>query len=395
VSSPRNRKGIVGSVVAVLSSLRLTVLLLSLCMILIFVATLLQVEMGIHEVQLKFFRSWIAWFDIVPGEKRFPIPFPGGMLLGALLLLNLLAAHIRRFKLSWGKAGMLLVHTGIVLMLLGELFTAVLSVESQIRLDEGETSNYSLSPREIELALIGPGENGIETVNAIPFGRLREGASFGFDGFELRVTHFFRNSHIEDERLAGADYDPMRANRGMGVSLAVKGKPRETAMDLRDLTSVFVEIISPDGKSQGRWLLSNALAGVQEFEVNGKTWKMAIRQQRFYHPFSIRLLDFTHERYLGTQIPKNFSSRIRLLNPETGEDRETLIYMNHPLRYGGLTFYQAGFDNNDSTSILQVVRNPAWTMPYVSCAMVGIGLVWIFSQHLIKAFARRRRTFAA
>ena len=136
MSSPRNRKGIVGSVVAVLSSLRLTVLLLSLCMILIFVATLLQVEMGIHEVQLKFFRSWIAWFDIVPGEKRFPIPFPGGMLLGALLLLNLLAAHIRRFKLSWGKAGMLLVHTGIVLMLLGEHFTAVLSVESQIRLDE-------------------------------------------------------------------------------------------------------------------------------------------------------------------------------------------------------------------------------------------------------------------
>ena len=126
MSSPRNRKGIVGSAVAVLSSLRLTVLLLSLCMILIFVATLLQVEMGIHEVQLKFFRSWIAWFDIVPGEKRFPIPFPGGMLLGALLLLNLLAAHICRFKLSWGKAGMLLVHTGIVLMLLGELFTAVL-----------------------------------------------------------------------------------------------------------------------------------------------------------------------------------------------------------------------------------------------------------------------------
>ncbi|QTN33565.1 cytochrome c biogenesis protein ResB [Akkermansiaceae bacterium] len=378
--------------IAVFSSLRLTVLLLGLCMILIFWATLLQVQMGIHEVQLRYFRAWIAWFDVVPGEKSFPIPFPGGMLLGALLLLNLLAAHIRRFKLRWEKAGMILVHTGIVLMLLGELFTALLSEESQMRLDEGQTSNHSASPREIELAVISRDMDGIETVNAIPFSRLADGSDFAFDGFDLRVLRFFRNSEIQDARLADGSFDPMRADKGMGATLAVREKPRETAMDLRDLSSAFVEIRLADGTPLGRWLLSNALAGVERFDAGGKTWKMSIRQKRFYHPFSIRLLDFTHERYLGTQIPKNFSSRIRLLNPGEGEDRETLIYMNHPLRYGGLTFYQAGFDNDDSTSILQVVRNPAWTMPYVSCAMVGIGLVWIFSQHLIKAIRRRRRS---
>ncbi len=65
--------------------------------------------------------------------------------------------------------------------------------------------------------------------------------------------------------------------------------------------------------------------------------------------------------------------------------------MNHPLRYGGLTFYQSGFDNNDSTSIFQVVRNPVWTLPYISCAMVGLGLLWVFSQHLIKAVSRRNK----
>lgn len=394
MSGARDSKGILAAPIAILSSLRLTVVLLGLCMILVFTATLLQVELGIHEVQLKYFRSWIAWFDVVPGEIHIPIPFPGGMLLGALLLANLLAAHIRRFKLRWEKAGMLLVHTGIVLMLLGELFTAVLSEESQMRLDEGATSNYSVSPRETELVVIETGADGIDAVHAIPFARLRDGASFGFDGFELRMARFFRNSRIEDGNLAGSESDPMRADRGMGASLAIREKPRETKMDHRDLTSAFVEIRSTDGKTQGRWLLSNTLPSEEEFQVNGKTWKMAIRQKRFYHPFSIRLLDFTHERYLGTQIPKNFSSRIRLLNPEEGEDRETLIYMNHPLRYGGLTFYQAGFENDDRTSILQVVRNPAWTLPYLSCAMVGIGLVWIFSQHLAKAFARRRKSAA-
>ena len=40
-----------------LSSLRLTVVLLGLTMVLIFVATLSQVDLGIHEVQGKFFRS--------------------------------------------------------------------------------------------------------------------------------------------------------------------------------------------------------------------------------------------------------------------------------------------------------------------------------------------------
>ena len=32
-------------------------------------------------------------------------PFPGGWLLGGLLLANLLAAHLVRFKLSWKRSG--------------------------------------------------------------------------------------------------------------------------------------------------------------------------------------------------------------------------------------------------------------------------------------------------
>ena len=393
MNSRSSQKGMLGAAIAVLSSLRLTVTLLGLCMILIFVATLVQVEWGIYEVQELHFRAWIAWFDVAPGEKEFMVPFPGGMLLGSLLLLNLLAAHARRFQFRWEKTGLILVHAGIVLMLLGELFTAVLSEESQMRLDEGETSNYSVSSREIELVVIDASEKNLETVKAIPFSRLHDGASFEFDGFQLRVARFFRNSELEKASVAGEGFDDMRADQGVGVSLAVKEKPRETSMDLRDLTSAFVEL-REGGESKGRWLLSNALAGEQAFEVDGRPMRMAIRAKRFYHPFSIRLLDFTHERYLGTQIPKNFSSKIRLINLETDEDRETLIYMNHPLRYQGLTFYQSGFDNNDQTSILQVVRNPAWTMPYFSCLMVGVGLVWIFSQHLIKAVGRRRRTTA-
>lgn len=161
-------------------------------------------------------------------------------------------------------------------------------------------------------------------------------------------------------------------------------------MDRRDLPAGFVSLMPDGGEPMRRFLLTNAVPAPQAFTVADKSWKVVMRQARLYHPFSIKLLDFSHDRYLGTNVPKNFSSKIRLLNPETGEDREDLIYMNHPLRYQGLTLYQAGFANSDTTTIFQVVKNPAWTLPYISCAMVAAGLLWVFLSHLRKAVSRRK-----
>ena len=94
---------------------------------------------------------------------------------------------------------------------------------------------------------------------------------------------------------------------------------------------------------------------------------------------------------MGTDIPKNYSSRVRLTRPETGEDREVLIYMNNPLRYGGETYYQSSFLPGDTGTILQVVRNPSWLTPYVACVLVGVGLSWQFLSHLLK-FLKKRTT---
>lgn len=378
-----------------LSSLRLTVTLLGFAMVLIFVATITQVELGIHEVQEQFFRSWIAWWDVMPGAKKFSIPIPGGTLLGILLIINLLAAHGARFKLRWNKAGMIVIHSGILLMLLGEIFTGLLGREAQMAINEGEILNYSTFPREVELVVVRPDGDGLETVTAIPQSRLKKGAEFPFGGFSVKIHSYYPNSEILPESEATEKFDKTRATAGLGKGYAVRRTPRETATDRRDLTTAFVEIIPDGGKSQGRWLLSNAFKSDQSFEAAGRPWKMSIRPRRLYHPFSIKLLDFSHDRYLGTDVPKNFSSKIKILNPDTGENREDLIYMNHPLRYGGLTFYQTGFENNDTTSIFQVVRNPVWTLPYISCAMVGLGLLWVFSQHLIKAISRRNKTSPA
>jgi hypothetical protein len=160
-------------------------------------------------------------------------------------------------------------------------------------------------------------------------------------------------------------------------------KPNE-----RNVPGAYVEIVTPEG-SQGIWLASQMLVQPQTFQYGGKTWEIAFRQTRTYKPFSLTLLKFSHDKYPGTEIPKNFSSRVRLKSDDGKEDRETLIFMNNPLRYGGYTFYQAGFDNNDTTTVLQVVRNPSWLLPYIACVLMGLGLCIQFGITLA-GFIRKR-----
>jgi hypothetical protein len=114
-----------------------------------------------------------------------------------------------------------------------------------------------------------------------------------------------------------------------------------------------------------------------------------LRAVRYYKPYTIALREFTHDVYAGTDIPKNFASRIHLTDSAAGEDRDILIYMNNPLRYRGETFYQASFQPGDKATVLQVMQNPFSPTPYIACVMVGAGLLVQFLTHLF-GFARKR-----
>ncbi|MDI9384341.1 MAG: cytochrome c biogenesis protein CcsA [Verrucomicrobiota bacterium] len=371
-----------------LASLRLTVLLLALSMVLVFFGTLAQVRHGIYWIQENYFRSFFLYWG--PGGADWKIPiFPGGYLVGLLLFINLSAAYWFRFRFTRRKFGILMVHAGLMLLLLGELFTALFSQESLMRIDEGASANYSEAQREVELALIDRSAPGQDLVTVVPQAMLRQEGQIELPDLplDIRVKRYLPNSRLY-LRSDRPDAPDTGADMGMGPSLAMEPWPKATRSDERDLVTALVEILHPDG-SLGTWLVSNALAREQEFTFRDRTYSLALRSRRFYKPFTLHLLDFTHERYAGTDIPKDFSSRVRLVHPEAGEDREVLIYMNHPLRYGGFTFYQSGFDNDDQTTILQVVKNPSWLLPYVSCLMVTLGLIVQFGLSLI-VFLRRR-----
>jgi ResB-like family len=141
----------------------------------------------------------------------------------------------------------------------------------------------------------------------------------------------------------------------------------------------------------------------QEVTVGGRTWRMALRPTRIYKEFSVTLLKTTHDVYPGTitsdnrqGIPKNFQSRVRIDNPSTGEKREVDIYMNNPLRYQGLTFYQQTMGRDERLELgqsgLQVVRNPSWQTPYWGCLVVAAGMIFQFGYHLVRFISKRRQT---
>ena len=376
-----------------LSSMKLTIVCLSAALVLVFAGTLAQVNFGIHEVQARYFQSLIVWWPAGSQGLRIPV-FPGGHLIGGVLLVNLIAAHLRRFRWSWSKLGIHLTHAGLIILMAGGLFTDLFSVESFMRLSPGETKNYSEDSQAMELVVVDGADKEFEQVTAIPEAQLKRGGEIASAGlpFRIVVRHFYENSRLQPLKQAGPGAVPA-ATQGVGAQVAVSELPRATAMNERDAPCAVIEIApGPDAAAPDTWLVSDQLGAPQTFSRDGKTWRLAMRPARYYKPFSLTLEKFTHETYPGTQIPKNFSSSALLRDPERDVSRDVLIYMNHPLRYRGETFFQSGFEKDGT--ILQVVYNPSFIAPYLACVIVSAGLLFQLIYHF-SGFLHRRKPLPA
>src|SRR5437899_731995 len=203
-------------VIDLITSLKLTIVCLAVGMALIFAGTLAQVHLGIHEAQQRYFQSMFVWWP--PEGRGFKIPiFPGGHLIGAVLLINLVAAHAKRFRWSWRKLGIHLTHAGLIIMLAGGLFTDLFAVESHMRLERGDTKNYSEDQRHMELAVIDTTDNDLDQVTAIPESVLRQNRTIVHWSlpFRIAVRNFYRNSRLQMLNEADSNVRPI-ANQGPG-----------------------------------------------------------------------------------------------------------------------------------------------------------------------------------
>ena len=532
----------VASVLKALASLKFTVILFVLSMVLVFLGTLAQVEQDMWEVLDRYFKSWVAIVDVKVlfppsffpyfvrssvydsiATHRFPIP--GGATLGVCLTLNLIAAHLVRFKIQakgdrlvvgsvlmavgvlvatlvvlsgnfqdglqtepiisygvlwkfylaalvalWGamlyryvtnsserwieqrlllvgslgmtallavlllyykkmqlpdeymrilwqltqglgagvlmlagaimvfrrRAGIVVLHAGVGIMMIGVVVAALYSVEERVTLFEGETTNYTYDIRTAELAVVDSSDERHDDVTVVPVGMLEEATeeaiSHGGLPFDVKLVEFFPNAILKPIGQMEDDFEAV-ATTGVGTQWAAVGQRKASGADADsavDLPAAYVQFIDKQTqKPIDTHLLSIIQASADEPEhvkVGERSYEVYLRFKRTYRPFSLTLLDVKKEDYVGTSTPRNYSSDIRLVDATRGEDRKVHIWMNNPLRFANLTFYQSGYDNVDGRekTDLQVVRNLGWMIPYVACSIVGVGMFWHFGLMLVR-----------
>jgi len=515
-----------------LASLRLTVVLFALAVVLVFAGTLAQVDDDIWDVMRQYFRTFFAW---IPFQVFFPrtffageqwqvpggIWFPGGWLIGGAMGINLLAAHALRFKIQssgarlaaglaviavgcvlvwivvaggsgkdtiegaapiawhtlwtafklslvavlaaavWGmtrlhrfrslegyllgagsivlaalvlwlfaqgdgatlgdssmrilwqlikgglaglvllagcvlvfrkRAGIVLLHSGIALVMANELVVHTLHAEGQMQIKEGETVNFVYDIRAIELAVVDPSAAETDDVTVVPGAMLEAGKTIKDDSlpFDIRVEGFLQNSALE--RLKPDAKNPATAGAGLQWSAVPRRKGAGAdAGGKVDASAAYVQLLKKGTNEPIGTFLTSIELLPQKVAVGDKTYDLSLRFKRTYKPYSMKLEDVRFDKYMGTQLAKNYSSDLRLTEPERNVDRDVHIWMNNPLRFAGETFYQSGFNVDGGTEIttLQVVNNTGWMIPYVACMLVGTGMLAQFSLTLVR-FLRRR-----
>lgn len=299
------------------------------------------------------------------------------------------------FLLFKRRAGIVLLHGGVALMMFSEILTAIGAHESQMTIPEGSSVNWSQDIRTSELAVIDHASKDTDHVAVIPQSMLTKniGRSARIESselpFDIQVLSWIPNSKLADVKQG--DSNP--ATAGAGLHTKPEALDASTGVDMEskaDLPSAYVELFSKDtNKSLGTYLVSQWLKD-QPVKVGDREFDLSLRFERQYYPFALTLKDFEFKRYVGTNTAKSYESLVQLKNPEDNVDREIKIWMNNPLRYSGMTFYQSSFDpETETTTILQVVKNPGWMAPYVGCMFVLIGMVAHFGTMLVRFLERQ------
>ena len=449
-----------------LASLKITVVLFGLALFLILAGTLAQVDYGIWTVMEDYFRTFVAHVELqifMPhtwavklGIDETKVPFFGGYTLGLAMMINLLAAHAIRFKISahgqrlmigvigsllglgiivysilvstmtlwpyksplqfwpvlglstfglavltvpslllYGKrTGIVLLHAGVIMMLINEAVTGLGAVEGQMAIEQRGTSNYVYDIESAELAIVDIADPAGEKVIAVPDDQLKEPNRVIRDErlpFDIKVVSYMKNSRLIDVDVAGNRKNPATKGR-LGQAYIAEpievGKGTDSNMKA-DIGSVYLTLTKKgSGEELGTYLFTTHREYMEPIVFDGKVLKANMRFAREYKPYSIHLLEFRHDKFVGTNKPRNFSSRVLLIDEDHPKGREVTIRMNEPLRYKGETFFQSSFlteaGNDALGTVLQVVRNPGWLIPYIACMVVSLGMIMHFALTLSK-----------
>ena len=380
-----------------LSGFALATVLLLLLGVLTWFATLEQIDRGLYPTLNKYFH-WKS-IGLLPeiNGKVIPLPLPGGYWVSALLLVNMTLGGIVRIRKGWRQCGNLIAHFGIVFMLLGGGVAHHFSERGNMAIEEGTTSNTAEDYFEfvVEVAEIIDGKaTNIHVIRGPQIQPLKAGnRTFILPDFpfNLQLGGYLRNAMPVSANERAPDNGQLVADGYWLMS-----RPDEINAEA-NLAGIYGRVVRKSGAVDPPFILAGA--SFQPFTVRDgdRVFTVDMRKRLWPMPFDVRLEEFTAEFHPGTARPAKFVSEITRV--ENGDEAKVTIQMNEPMRYSGLTFFQASYGppgagpNQKLYSVFEIVRNPADKWPEYSLYVVTLGMLITFLTKLGEALGRiTRRT---
>lgn len=166
------------------------------------------------------------------------------------------------------------------------------------------------------------------------------------------------------------------------------------------MTPYYVKPVQENGKTvigdqkaiqinvmgQDYWVTSTRPLGLM---VNQEKMMFEVSKQSLTLPYQLTLSQFKMDTDPGTENPASYESFVKLFDGKSTTIHH--IFMNHPLKHDGFTFYQASYFKTDSGqfgSVLSVNFDPGRPIKYAGSILLVFGAIWHY------AFLRRKKVVA-
>ncbi|MFC2587092.1 MAG: cytochrome c biogenesis protein CcsA [Campylobacter sp.] len=239
------------------------------------------------------------------------------------------------------KFGVFTLHLAFIVIILGAFLTRYFGEEGVLHLREGQSSDEMVSVKPF-LQISAANE-----LFEIPLNL----ASVGGNDFEISKTI---NSKKFSVKFVSYKPTPKGERGKLTVKAGFEGEPQK-------------ELVLRGGAG---WISEPAV-----LEQSGERVGIAWGSKKIKLPFFIELVKFKLERYAGSQSPSSYASDVKVLSKDGKSLLEYEIFMNRPLTYDGIKFFQSSYDTDEKGSALEVNRDPGKWVTYLGYFMLCVGFL--------------------
>jgi hypothetical protein len=325
-------------------------------MVLLTAGTVAQKDLGIYQSQQIFFSSWIIWLG--------PLPLPGAYPTLGLLTACLTAKFILYSPWRWDRAGTIITHFGVLVLLGGGIITAATQKEGYLSIREGQRGNIVSDYHNRILSIKKDGQH----LASIPFDDLVAGQNISAD-LPFTMTTLQSCANCQPAPVNNPKNRHGLAAQ-MAISPALSNKENET-----NLSGVTLALKGLPDEQDGIYVTMEEIPHVISVSINDANYHIAMGREERGLPFSIELKDFKQDFYPGMMMARGFSSDVIVHDGDI--EWPANISMNEPLRYKGYTLYQASFAEkpDGQYSVFSVVQNKGRAFPYIASFLIFAGLL--------------------